>query len=198
MHASDFRAEFPVLERVAYLNTGTDGPVPRRGYEAARLQLQRELEEGRVGRPHFDRLMGAAASLRDRLAAALGCDASAVALTHSTTDGVSTAVSALPLGRGDEVLTSDVEHPGLLAPLEGARRRGGFDVRFVPFDELAGEVGPRTKLVACSHVSWADGRIADTAALRETGVPFLLDGAQGLGAIPLDMRAIGCDFYAAS
>jgi L-cysteine/cystine lyase len=196
--ASDFRAEFPVLERVAYLNSGTDGPVPRRGFEAAAAQLRRELEEGRASRRHFDRILGLAAALRERLAAALGCEPADVALTGSTTDGMSTALSALPIGRGDEVLTSDVEHPGLLAPLEAARRRHGFDVRFVPFDELAGEVGPRTKLVACSHVSWADGRIVDVDALRSTGAALLFDGAQGLGAVPLDMRAMGCDFYAAS
>jgi L-cysteine/cystine lyase len=196
--ANDFRAEFPVLERVAYLNTGTDGPVPRRGYEAAAAQLRRELEEGRLGRPFFDGLIAAADALRSRLATALGCDAADVALTRSTTDGVSTAMSALRLGPGDEVLTTDVEHPGLLAPLEGARRRRGFDVRLVPFDEIAGEVGPRTKLVACSHVSWADGRVVDVDALRSTGVSLLYDGAQGLGAVPLDVRALGCDFYAAS
>jgi L-cysteine/cystine lyase len=198
LDASDFRAEFPVLERVAYLNTGTDGPVPQRGYDAATDQLRYELEQGRLGRPFFDRLQANAAALRDKLAAALGCDAADVALTRSTTDGVSTAMAALRLGRGDEVLTSDVEHPGLLAPLEAARRRCGFDVRFVPFEELAAEVGPQTKLVACSHVSWADGRVADVGALKSTGVQVLLDGAQGLGAVALDMRELGCDFYAAS
>jgi selenocysteine lyase/cysteine desulfurase len=196
--ASDFRAEFPVLERVAYLNTGTDGPVPRRGFEAARAQLQSELEDGRLGRPFFEHLLGTADLLRAGLAAALGCDAAEVALTRSTTDGISTVMSALALGPGDEVITTDVEHPGLLAPLEAARRRRGFDVRLVPFDEIAGEVGPRTKLVACSHVSWADGRIVDVEALRATGVQLLYDGAQGLGAVPIDVRALGCDFYAAS
>jgi L-cysteine/cystine lyase len=196
--ASDFRAEFPVLERVAYLNTGTDGPVPRRGYEAAAAQLRRELDEGRLGRPFFEQLLGTADKLRGRLAGALGCEPAEVALTHSTTDGVSTVLSALSLGRGDEVLTTDVEHPGLLAPLEAARRRCGFGIRFVPFDEIAAEVGARTKLVACSHVSWADGRVIDVEALRSTGVSLLYDGAQGLGAVPVDVRALGCDFYAAS
>src|SRR3954451_7768178 len=90
MDASDFRAEFPVLERVVYLNTGTDGPVPRRGYEAAEAQLRRELTEGRLGRPHFDLLMERAGSLRFGLAQALGCAETEVALTPSTTDGVAT------------------------------------------------------------------------------------------------------------
>ncbi|MEA2470533.1 MAG: L-cysteine/cystine lyase, partial [Thermoleophilaceae bacterium] len=74
MDASDFRAEFPVLERVVYLNTGTDGPVPRRGHDAANAQLRYELEQGRLGRPFYDRLQGNAAALRERLAAALGCE----------------------------------------------------------------------------------------------------------------------------
>src|SRR4051794_25967094 len=159
MDAGDFRAEVPVLEGVAYLNTGTDGPVPRRGYEAAEAQLRRELEQGRLGRPHFEALIGRADALRGRLAEALGCSPTEVALTRSTTDGVATVMATLELGPGDEVITSDLEHPGLLAPLELARRRRGFDVRFVPFDELAASVGPRTKLVACSHVCWADGRV---------------------------------------
>jgi L-cysteine/cystine lyase len=196
--ANDFRAEFPVLERVAYLNTGTDGPVPTRAADAATAQVRYELEQGRLGRPFFDRLQANAAAMREKLAAAYGCDTADVALTRSTTDGVATVMATLRLGRGDEVLTSDREHPGLLAPLEAARRRRGFDVRSVPFDELANEVGSQTKLVACSHVSWADGRIADSEALKATGVSVLFDGAQGLGAVPLDMRELGCDFYAAS
>jgi L-cysteine/cystine lyase len=68
----------------------------------------------------------------------------------------------------------------------------------VPWDEVPGAVGPRTRLVACSHVSWESGRVVDAQALAATGVPFLLDGAQGLGAVPVDVRAMGCDFYAAS
>jgi selenocysteine lyase/cysteine desulfurase len=198
VEAHDFRAEFPVTERVAYLNSGTDGPVPRRGYEAAQDWLRAELEEGRAGRAHFDRMLGTRAALRERLAETLGCSPSDVALTGSTTDGMATALYSLPLGPGDEVLTSDVEHPGLLAPLEGARRRNGFDVRFAPFDELAASVTSRTRLVACSHVSWADGRVVDVEALRATGVRMVFDGAQGLGAVDFDVAELGCDFYAAS
>jgi len=198
VEAHDFRAEFPVTERVAYLNSGTDGPVPRRGYEAAREWLRAELEEGRAGRAHFDRMMDTRAALRERLAETLGCSPSHVALTGSTTDGMATALNALPLGPGDEVLTSEVEHPGLLAPLEGARRRNGFDVRFAPFDELAASVGSRTRLVACSHVSWADGRVVDVEGLRATGTRLVFDGAQALGALDFDVAELGCDFYAAS
>ena len=187
-----------MLERVAYLNTGTDGPVPRRGADAAAERLRYELDEGRATPANFALVMEMASALRESIAVPLGCDASDVALTRSATDGMSTALASLPLGAGDEVLTSDEEHPGLLAPLERARRREGFDVRFVPFEEIAGEVGPRTKLVACSHVSWVSGRVLDHEALRATGVATVLDGAQGLGAVALDVRELGCDFYAAA
>jgi selenocysteine lyase/cysteine desulfurase len=195
---ADFRSEFPVLERIAFLNAGSDGPVPRRAAEAAGEQIERELVDGRAGRPHFDRVIGAGTALRERLATFLGCPPDAVALTRSTTDGMSTVLSALELGPGDEVLTSDEEHPGLLAPIETARRRRGFEVRFAPFAEIAGEIGPRTRLVACSHVSWVGGKVVDARALADSDAMVLLDGAQGLGAVPADVAELGCDFYAAA
>ena len=198
MSLDSLRAAFPVLDRIAYLNAGTDGPVPRVAVEAASEQIRREAERGRSGAEHFEHMKAGAQGLRERLATLIGAQADEVALTHCTTDGITTVLSALPLGRGDEVLTSDEEHPGLLAPLAMARRHKGFEIREVPFDELAASVGPRTKLVACSHVSWVSGRVADTAAISATGVPLLLDGAQGIGAVPVDVAALGCDFYAAS
>ena len=98
---------------------------------------------------------------------------------------------------GDELLTSDEEHPGVLAPLAAARARG-MRVRVVPFDELAAAVEPDTRMVVCSHVSWVTGKVINAAGLAATGAPVLLDGAQGLGAVPVDVGALGCDFYAAS
>ncbi len=198
MDAETFRAEFPVFQRAAFLNAGSDGPVPRRGADAAMRQIERELVDGRAGRPHFEHLFELGAELRARLARFLGCSAEDLALTRSTSDGVATVMAALRLEPGDEVLTSDEEHPGLLAPLEAARRRHGFDVRVAPFAELAGEVGPRTRLVACSHVSWVGGQVVDAQALAASDALVLLDGAQGLGATPAGMEALGCDFYAAS
>lgn len=172
--------------------------MPRQAAEAAHHRVDQELRGGRCGRPYFEQLMELASGLRSAYARLLGARENEVALTGSTTDGVNTVLSGLDLRPGDEILTSDEEHPGLLAPLGRARRRAGVSIRVVPLPELAGEVSSQTRLVACSHVSWVSGRVADTAALRSTGVPVLLDAAQALGAIPVDVKELGCDYYAAS
>lgn len=195
---ADLRAEFPVLERAAYLNAGTDGPVPARSARAAGERVRTELEQGRSGPDHRESLVGLRERVRSALASLHGCYSGEVALTHSTTDGVNTALSAFPLSRRDEVVTSDEEHPGLLAPLAALAGRTGVLVRQAPFEHIAEAVGPRTRLVACSHVSWVTGCVVDAAALRATGAPLLLDGAQGLGAVPCDVRELGCDLYAGS
>jgi L-cysteine/cystine lyase len=108
-------------------------------------------------------------------------------------------LAGLKLGPDDEVLTAPDEHPGLLGPLTTLRTRTGAQIRTAPFGELADAVGPRTRLVACSHVSWVTGALRPEG-LAELGpeVPVLLDGAQGVGAVPIDVRALGCAFYAGS
>lgn len=198
MEAADLRREFPVLARVAYLNAGTNGPVPAAGFRAAVERGRAELEAGRADLAYWDALTGLGDRIRERLAELLRCDPGDVALTHSTTEGVNIVLSSLDLGRGDEVLTTDEEHPGLLAPLAAAARRRGVSVRAVPFAAIGGEVGQSTRLVACSHVSWVTGSVADTRALAAASVPVLLDGAQGIGAVPAEVGALGCDFYSAS
>jgi L-cysteine/cystine lyase len=139
--------------------------------------------------------------LRDRQRAAyagvLGADTADVALTTCTSDGVVRVLAGLELGPGDEVLTAPDEHPGLLGPLTTLRARRGVDVRAVAFADLADAVGPRTRLVACSHVSWVTGALRPEG-LAALDVPVLLDGAQGVGAIGFDVAGLGCAFYAGS
>jgi len=196
------RAEYPVLAAKGYLNAGTQGPIPRRSVAAAQDELEAEVRDGRGTRRSFEAIGGLMERVRAAVAPLLGCEGAEVALTRSTTDGINTVLGALDLGPDDEVLTSDEEHPGLLAPLAAARGRRGFSVRTVPFERLVGAVEERTSLVACSHVSWVSGQVVDgpglAAAARPGGALVLFDGAQGLGAVPLDVRALGCDFYAAA
>jgi selenocysteine lyase/cysteine desulfurase len=195
MDAAALRAQFPVLERVAYLNAGTDGPLPAAAVAAARAELAAELEQGRT-RAHFERRSALVAGLREGYAGVLGCAAADVALTTSTSEGLGKVLAGMDLGPGDEIVTSDSEHPGMLGPLRAARDRG-VAVRPVPLHAVADAVGPSTTVVACSHVGWRTGELAP-AALAETGVPVLLDGAQGAGAVPVDVGALGCAAYAGS
>src|SRR5438093_1184699 len=146
------RAEFPVLARHAYLNAGTDGPLPARAARDA-------------------------------------------ALTSCTSEGIAQTIGGLELGAGDEILTSDEEHPGMLGALGAARELCGVSVRAVPLERIADAVDPRTRLVACCHVGWMSGSVAP-AELADVQVPVLLDGAQGVGAVAVDVGAIGCDAYA--
>ena len=193
-----FRAQFPIFERLAYLNSGTEGPLPKRAGDAVHARIDLEVTGGRSGKAYIDEVMDLASRVRAGYATVLGCEDADVALTGSTTDGVNTVLGGLDFQPGDEIVTSDEEHPGLLAPLGRVRRRSGVEVKVAPFASLADAVSPSTRLIACSHVSWVNGQVADVAALTATGVPVLLDAAQSLGAIPVDVRELGCAFYAGS
>jgi len=191
---SDLRDEFPVFGRLAYLNAGTDGPLPARASQAAAQELSREVADGR-GKAHFERRAELNGQLRESYAAALGCTPGELALTTCTSEGIAQVIGGLELGAGDEILTSDEEHPGLLGPLAAARELKGVAVRVAPLPDIADAVGPHTRLVACSHVGWMSGRLAPEG-LAHVDPPVLLDGAQGVGAIPVDVHALGCDAYA--
>jgi selenocysteine lyase/cysteine desulfurase len=195
MDALALRAQFPVLERTAYLNTGTDGPLPAAAIEAAREELADEERRGRVT-AHFERRVELQDELRSAYARLLHASPDDVALTTSASDGLGRVLAGLDLGPGDEIVTSDQEHPGLVGPLLAARRRG-VKVRVVPFAQVAEAVAPETTLVAVSHVSWISGEVAP-AALEQLDVPVIFDGAQGAGAIHVDPAALGCVAYAAA
>jgi selenocysteine lyase/cysteine desulfurase len=195
MDAEALRAQFPVLERVAYLNSGTDGPLPAAAVAAARDELADAERSGRVT-AHFERRLALQDELRAAYARLLGTPAEEIALTTSASDGLGRVIAGLGLGSGDEIVTSDQEHPGLTGPLLAARRRG-VTVRAVPLAHVAEAVGADTTLVALSHVSWIAGEVAP-AALSELDVPVILDGAQGAGAVHVDPRALGCVAYAAA
>jgi selenocysteine lyase/cysteine desulfurase len=195
MDAAALRAEFPILARIAYLNAGTDGPVPAAAVEAARAALDSQLGDGRYGQ-HFETRRGLMEELRAAYARVLGCAPADVALKTSTSEGLGSVLAGLDLGPGCEIVTSDTEHPGLIGPLLAARRRG-VKVTAVPLADVADAVTPTTTLVACSHVSWVNGELAP-AALAELDIPVIFDGAQGAGAIPLDVQALRCSAYAAA
>jgi L-cysteine/cystine lyase len=191
------RAQFPVLRHTAYLNAGTNGPLPAAGIAAAREQLEREQAQGRGSLPHFERHGQLSDALRTAYAGCVGCAPADLALTTATTEGIARVLLALELRAGEQIVTSDEEHPGVLGPLVAQQARG-VDVRIAPWADVADAVGPRTRLVVCSHVSWRSGRFAPLDALARLEPPVLLDGAQGAGAVPVDVEALRVGGYAAA
>jgi selenocysteine lyase/cysteine desulfurase len=187
------RLEFPVLERLVYLNASTCGPLPRSVLDLTAV-LDRALREGR-GDDHFAMLEALRARLRQAYAGILSTAPENVALTTATSDGIVRVLLGLELGAGDEVLIGEGEHPGLLGPLAALRRDREITIRAVPREALRDSVGRRTRLIASTHVAWMTGELAPDLTGLE--VPVLLDGAQGAGAIPVDVAALGCAFYAA-
>jgi L-cysteine/cystine lyase len=197
------RRQFPVLGRVAYLNAGTFGPLAQSVFDAMRDEHERALTEGRIlRRDVIERVLRVRGRIRARLAATIGVDAERVALTTSTTEACNVVVRGLAVGSGDEVVTTDAEHFGLM----GALAVSGATLRIVPVrDRPAADIGgaiadavtPRTRLIATSHVLWLSGHVVPFAEVREAaGDQRLGDGAQGAGAIPVD--AAGADFYTVS
>jgi L-cysteine/cystine lyase len=195
MDPAAFRSRFPVLERIAYLNAGSDGPLPRGAVDAAREALDAQETGGRTS-AHFMARQEADTALREVYAARLGAAVADVALTTSTSEGIGKVLVGLGLGPGDEVLTSDAEHPGLVGPLLAAKA-AGVRVRTGPLETLADHVTDATTIVCCSHVGWVSGQVADPR-LSELTIPVAFDGAQGIGAIPTDVGTLGCAAYAGS
>src|ERR671937_2214571 len=159
-------------------------------------------EHGRGGKEFFESILALRERVRERLASAIGATPDRLALTSSTTDGCNIVVSGLGLRPGDEVVTTNSEHPGLLLPLHvsGARVRVA-EVTTRPsdeaFDAIVTAVTPRTRLLALSHVIWTTGQVIPLDELRrETGLPILVDGAQSVGAIAVDVGDL--DFYTVS
>jgi L-cysteine/cystine lyase len=189
------RAQFPVLERCAYLNAGSNGPLPRAAVDAARARLERDLAEGRSGLAWVEEIGAMRERIRVGIAAVLGTSADFVALTDSTTRGCQIVVTGLGLSADDEIVTTDQEHFGLIGPLHASGAR--VVVAEANEEALLAAVTPRTRLIAVSHVLWTTGRRLDLARLRQPdGPPLLVDGAQSAGAIPVDLA--GADYYTVS
>ncbi len=196
------RAEFPVFERFAYLNAGTNGPLARVSYEAMAEQERADLESGRGGAAYFERALALRDEVRAKLAAAVGVEPALLSLATSTTNGCNIVLAGLRLEPSDEVLTTDGEHFGLLGALAASPAQVRVAaVRELPPEEslpvLLDAVTPATKLIALSHVCWMTGNRFPVEELRrQTDLPVLVDGAQSAGAIPIDTTAV--DFYAFS
>jgi L-cysteine/cystine lyase len=196
------RAQFPVLDQVAYLNAGSMGPLARATVDAMHATQQSDLERGRGGKPYIEAMLGVRGRVRAGLAATICVPPENVALTSSTTESCNIVIAGLRLRPEDEIVTTDTEHFGMLGPLHasGATVRVAA-VRTLPpeqvLDAILAEIRPRTRLVAISHVSWQTGNLLPIEEVQEASdVPILVDGAQSAGAIAVDASRF--DYYTVS
>ena len=202
MTIEEARKQFPVLERVAYLNAGTNGPLARATVDAMVAQDRADLERGRGGAEYFTRVLERRERVRAKLAAAVGVPEANLSLATSTTNGCNIVLAGLGLGAEDEVVTTDGEHFGLLGALATSPAQVRVAaVRELPPEQalevLLSEVTPKTRLLALSDVCWMSGNRLPVRELKEaTGVPVLVDGAQSAGAIPVEVGEM--DYYAFS
>jgi selenocysteine lyase/cysteine desulfurase len=196
-----------------YLNTASLGPTPRPVFERV-LQAWRELETNPVLNAYgTGPVLVAADAVRGEAAALLGCTADEILITRGTTEGMITLANAVRLDRGDHILTTDQEHEGGEACWAHRARREGLHIDRVAIapeehdlptivQRFADAIGPATRVISVSHVITTTGLrmpIAEISALaRARNILCLVDGAQAVGAIQVDVKALGCHAYATS
>ena len=211
------RGDFPILSReinghrLVYLDSAASSQKPRtvieamtQYYERSHANVHRSIHT--LGEEATELYEAA----RDRVQRFIGAASrEEVVLTRGTTDGINLLAEALGRGLrpGDEVLITDLEHHSNIVPWQMAVRDRGATVRSVPLtkqglldlDTLDRLLSPRTRVVAFAHVSNVLGTIVPVAQVadraRRVGAVTVVDGAQAAPHLPLDMSALGCDFY---
>jgi L-cysteine/cystine lyase len=202
LNFEEARAQFPVFEHYAYLNAGTNGPLARATVDAVADYNRRDLERGRGGKAYFEEILALRERAREALAGVLEVPAENVALVSSTTNACNVVLAGLGLTSDDEIVTTDIEHFGLLGPLLASPATVRVaHLRDPPADQAANlvaeQVTSRTKLIAISHVSWVTGNSLHPLELpRRPDLQILVDGAQSAGVIPTGARKF--DFYTVS
>ena len=206
------REELLLAPGLVHLQTGGVGAMPRRVLEALQAaELEVEADPAREtygpGMGHLEKVRAKAAALVN------AASADDIVLTTSATQAMFLIAQGLRLTHGDHVLTTDHEHPGGRLGWEWAARRYHIEVDAIPIapdesdgraivERFADRILPRTRVLSLSHVLFTTGvklPIAELCALaREHGCWAVVDGAQGPGAMPVDVQALGCHAYAAS
>ncbi len=215
------RKDFPVLERevhgkpLAYLDNAATSQKPRAVIDALTHYYSRYNANIHRGvHTLSEEATVAYEAARDEVRDFIRAPSSEeIVFTRGTTEAINLVAQSYLRPRvreGDEILISQMEHHSNIVPWQLVREQTGAVLKVVPINER-GEIeleqfsnllGPRTRLVALAHVSNALGTInpvQDMVQLaRERGVPVLLDGAQAVPHLPVDVQELGCDFYAFS
>lgn len=205
-------ADYLLEAGLVYLNTGSVGPASRAVLDRT-IEAWRELETNPVGMVYGNGASHRATDVvRERAAALLGCTADELLVTRSTTEAMNSVATGIRWASGDRVLTTDQEHDGGSLGWRHVARRHGVAIDRIAIattdhdparlvDRLAAALTPQTRVISVSHVITTTGLrmpIREISALaRSRGVLCVVDGAQAVGHVAIDVRALGCDAYAA-
>ena len=206
----EIRELFEFDDRFIMMNNGTLGPMPKPVFNALtryfRVQVTNPFDS-------YNYLPTFRESVRSKLAAFVNASPDEVAITSNTTEGLNFVINGLDLKAGDEVLMSNLEHPGHVGPWKLKEKRAGIAIKEVPLsptaksvDEIVGAftaaVTPKTRVISISHTVFITGLIMPLKELsqlaRDKGLLILADSAHGIGMLDLDMKALGIDFFASS
>ncbi len=213
------RADFPILSRqvngkpLVYLDNGASAQKPQVVIDAVTQAYSMEYANVHRGLHYLSNLATEKyEAVRGTIARFLNAGSEdEIVFTSGTTEAinlVSYGWAAQHLGPGDEIVLSVLEHHANIVPWHFLRERQGVVLKWVEVDAngdldpqaVIDAIGPRTKLVAVTHMSNVLGTVVDVAAIcrgaREKGVPVLVDGSQAAVHMPVDVQALGCDFYA--
>jgi len=221
LDAERLRADFPILRTLArgkplvFLDSAASAQKPRAVLDA--MQRFYETSYANVHRGVYElseRATQAFEGVRNKVAGFIGAAQSReIVFVRGTTEAINLVAHGLArttLGPGDEVLITELEHHSNIVPWQMACQERGAKLRVVGIDdrgdlvmeELDKLLGPRTKMLALAHVSNALGTVNPVREIvklaHERGVPVLLDGAQAVPHQKVDVRELGCDFYAFS
>ncbi len=194
------REHFALDPSITYLNHAAVGVLPIVTRDALKAFVDDHAARGVLGVVATELNMPA---FRAAVGRFIGASGTEIALLRNTGDGATILAQGLELQTGDEIIINRNEFGSNAYPWLALGKRG-VTVRFIDAprermtpDVLAREIGPRTKAVAVSWVSFDDGYRHDLAALAEVthraGALFFVDAIQGLGAFPFDVRAMGID-----
>ncbi|MBE9178881.1 aminotransferase class V-fold PLP-dependent enzyme [Oculatella sp. LEGE 06141] len=209
------RQLFPALTNKAYFNYGGQGAMPQRSIAAIQMAHEHIQQVGPFSNAINAWVGQEANQMRESIASELGTTATTIALTEDVSVGCNIALWGIDWQAGDHLLLSDCEHPGIVAAALEIRRRFGVDVSTCPLmatlndgDPVAvieQHLRPTTRLVVISHILWNTGQVlplAEISALchqypAQSGtVRVLVDAAQSVGVLPLNLPESEADFYA--
>lgn len=197
------RKLFPHTENVIYFNSASYGPFSTKLSDAIKDNLDLRTSAIRDdSHDAFEMRM----KLRAQYARMIGAAEREVGLGMSTSFGLNVAAFGLPFEEGDEILLSDVEFPAAVYTFQGAAKERGLVTKLVKskdrcFDLEAFEksITPKTKALCLSFVQYFNGFKNDLKKIgeicRKHNLYFVVDGIQGMGAEPIDVKEIGCDIF---